>query len=56
MLTANDQVIYTALGNSAPFLSVAINNIKLESPFLVVMAFDSIKKKRSEKTVLTTEA
>lgn len=48
MLTTDAHIIYTMLGNSALFLSEAINNIKLETPFLVVMAFDSIKKKRSE--------
>lgn len=55
MLTADVQVIYTMLGNSAPFLSEAINNIKLENPFLVVMAFDSIKKKEVRITMLTTD-
>lgn len=42
------QFIFALLGNSFSFPSEAINNIKLESPYLVDRALDSIKK-RSEK-------
>lgn len=41
------QFIFTLLGNSFSSPSEAINNIKLENPYLVDRALDSIKK-RSE--------
>lgn len=41
-------LFFALLGNSFSFPSEAINNIKLESPYLVDRALDSIKK-RSEK-------
>lgn len=46
-LTDGVQFIFTLLGKSSPSPSEAINNIKLENPYLVDRALDSIKK-RSE--------
>lgn len=49
---ANDvQFIFTLLGNSSSCPSEAINNIKLESPYLVGRALDSIKKRSENNNV-----
>lgn len=45
------QFIFTLLGNSSSSPSEAINNIKLESPYLVDKALDSIKKRSENNNV-----
>lgn len=45
------QFIFTLLGNSSSSPSEAINNIKLESPYLVDRALDSIKKRSENNSV-----
>ena len=45
------QFIFALLGNSFSFPSEAINNIKLESPYLVDRTLDSIKKRSENNNV-----